>query len=128
MHRIALFLALAALAQAKGTGRWQQIGSTSQGNPVFIDPKSVKTAHGITSAWIRVTFNKPVKMPKGDVTAARAHAMFDCAKKTLATKENALYLDEKTGALAQRTVNAQPGFGPTIGGSFADVALKYVCR
>ena len=110
-------------------GRWVEIGKTRSGNPVFVDQKSVKTAKdGIVSATIRVAYLAPVKTPKGNVTASRALAMFDCKASTFATKENAMYIEEKTNNIFQRTVNAKPGFGPAIGGNFADVALKHFCK
>lgn len=133
MHRRpALLLAAALLASlpsaATAQGRWKEVGKTRTGNPVFIDQRSVKTGKdGIISATIRVAYEKPVKTPKGDVTASRAQAMFDCKASTFATKENAMYIDEKTDKVFQRTVNAKPGFGPTIAGNFADVAMKHLC-
>ena len=69
--------------------RWQEIGKTSVGNPVYVDPKSVKKgADGIVTATVRVTFVKPVTTPKGPITASRTVAMFDCSKKVVAVKEN----------------------------------------
>lgn len=133
MHRRpALLLAAALLASlpsaAMAQGRWKEVGKTRTGNPVFIDQRSVKTGKdGIISATIRVAYEKPVKTPKGDVTASRAQAMFDCKASTFATKENAMYIDEKSDKVFQRTVNAKPGFGPAIAGNFADVAMKHLC-
>lgn len=120
---------VAAFASSAGAqGRWKEVGKTRTGNPVFIDQRTVKTGKdGIISATIRVAYDKPVKTPKGNVTASRALAMFDCKASTFATKENAMYIDEKTDKVFQRTVNAKPGFGPTIAGNFADVAMKHLC-
>lgn len=109
--------------------RWEEVGKTRSGNPVFVDRRTVKTgSDGIVSATIRVAYTTPVKTPKGNLTASRAVAMFDCAKMTFATKENATYIDEKTNNVFQRTVNKQPGFGPAIAGNFADVALQHFCK
>ncbi len=85
-------------------------------------------SEGIINATIRVAYGKPVKTPKGDLTASRAIAMFDCAKMTFATKENATYIDEKRNIVFQGTVNKIPGFGPAIAGNFADVALRHFCK
>ena len=131
-HCAALCLAAAVIAfvpvAAAAQGRWKEVGKTRTGNPVFIDQRTVKTAKdGIISATIRVAYETPVKTPKGNVTASRALAMFDCKASTFATKENAMYIDEKTDKVFQRTVNAKPGFGPTIAGNFADVAMKHLC-
>jgi len=117
------------LASAAAQPRWQEIGKTRTGNPVYVDARSVrKGADGIVNATIRVVYTTPVKTPKGNLSASRAVAMFDCGKMTFATKENATYLDEKANTVFQRTVNKQPGFGPAIAGNFADVALQHLCR
>ncbi len=117
------------LAIAGAQPRWQEIGKTRTGNPVYVDQRSVKKgADGITNATIRVVYTTPVKTPKGNLTASRAVAMFDCSKMTFATKENATFIDERSNNVFQRTVNKQPGFGPAISGNFADVALQHLCR
>jgi hypothetical protein len=131
-HLPCCFAALALtlpFATAGAQPRWQEIGTTRTGNPVYIDARSVKKgADGIINATIRVVYTTPVKTPKGNLTASRATAMFDCGKMTFATRENATYIDEKSNTVFQRTVNKQPGFGPAIAGNFADVALRHVCK
>lgn len=122
-------LFLVPLRPAGAQPRWQEIGKTRTGNPVYIDPRSVKKGKdGIIDANIRVAYVTPVKTAKGNLTASRAVAMFDCAKMTFATRENATYIDEKANIVFQRTVNKQPGFGPAIAGNFADVALQHLCK
>ena len=108
-------------------GKWQEIGKTSVGNPVFIDPKSVKKANGIITATVRTAFVKPVSTPKGPITASRTVAMFDCAKKVVAVKENTYYHDEKTNKIYQHTAAGIPGYGPAIKGTLPDVAMAYLC-
>lgn len=108
--------------------RWQEIGKTSVGNPVYIDPKSVKKgADGIITATVRATFVKPVATPKGPITASRTVAMFDCAKKTVAVKQNIYFHDEKANRVYQRSAAGQPGFGPAIRGTLPDVAMAHLC-
>lgn len=122
-------LILLPTAPVAAQPRWQEIGKTRSGNPVYVDARSVKRgADGIVNATIRVVYTTPVKSPKGDLTASRAVAMFDCTRMTFATRENATYIDEKTNRVFQRTVNRQPGFGPAIAGNFADVALRHLCK
>ena len=132
MHRSLVLLAVVLavpFTQARAQSRWQEIGKTRTGNPVYVEARTVKKGKdGIVNATIRVVYATPVKSPKGDLTASRAVAMFDCAKMTFATKENATYIDEKTDNVFQRTVNKQPGFGPAIAGNFADVALQHFCK
>src|SRR5690242_11814262 len=115
--------AFAAAAQA----RWKEIGKTSVGNSVYVDPRSVKKVNGIVTARVRVKFEPPVKTAHGMWAASQTLAMFDCAKSSIAAKETIYYADEKTGKITERKVNAQPGFGPALGGSMAKLALDYLC-
>ena len=90
--------------------------------------RSVKKDNGIVNATVRVVYLKPVKVGKKELTASRSTAMFDCAKNTFAVKENVFYSDEKKNVVYSKSVNAKPGYGPAIKGSFADVALQYICH
>jgi hypothetical protein len=121
-----LALALVILPQA---ARWKEIGKTGTGNPVYADTRTIRTAKdGIISATVRVVYTKPVNIPgKGEVTSSRASAMFNCAANTFAVKRNTMFFDEKSNRIYQDKVNQIPGYGPTIGGSFGDIALKYFC-
>ena len=108
--------------------RWQEIGKTSAGNPVLLDPRSVKKgADGIITATLRVAFVKPVDTPKGPITSSRTIAMFDCAQKKSAVKENIYFHDEKANRVFQRSAPGKPGFGAIIKGTLPDVALNYLC-
>lgn len=123
----ALALTTASLS-AQAQSRWKDIGKTSSGNSVYVDPRSVKTANGIITARVRVKFNPPVQTPAGPWTASQHLAMFDCAKATIAVKESVYYADEKTNKVVERKVNAQPGYGPALKGSLSQVALDYLCK
>lgn len=126
MFRLAptFLLVAAVLPQPK----WQEIGKTSTGNPVFLESRSVrKSADGIITASIRVTYAPPLDTPKGKVTSSRAVAMFDCARNQVATRESVLFLDEKRGIEYSRRTIAKPGFGPALTSTFADVALRHFC-
>jgi hypothetical protein len=129
----ALLLALLSLAPPAPPNvtqaKWQEIGKTSAGNPVYVDPKSVKKgADGIVTATLRVTFVKPTSTPKGPITASRTVAMFDCARKTVAVKENTYYHDEKSNSVYQHSAPKTPGYGPAIKGTLPDVAMTYLCK
>jgi hypothetical protein len=127
--RLIALATLLAVPVAAAQPRWQEVGKTRTGNPVFVDTRTVRTgSDGIINATVRVAYSTPVKTPKGNLTASRALAMFDCRNMTFATKENSTYIDEKTNTVFQRTVNKQPGFGPAIAGNFADVALQHFCK
>jgi hypothetical protein len=109
--------------------KWQEIGKTSVGNPVYVDPKSVKKgADGIVTATVRVMFVKPTPTPKGPITASRTVAMFDCARRVVAVKENTYYHDEKANRVYQHSAPKTPGYGPAIKGTLPDVAMAYLCK
>ena len=120
---------LSAIAPCAGAqGRWKEIGTTSAGNPVFLDSRSVATAgNGIVTATLRVTFTKPVATPKGPLTSSRVKAMFDCRAKRVAVKESTLFHDEKRNQVFERKVVATPGYGTVILGSLPDVGMRHLC-
>jgi hypothetical protein len=132
---IVAFIALAsagiaahpAHAQSKPLSRWKEIGKTSVGNSVYVDPRTVKRVNGIITARIRVKFTPPVPTPQGNWVSSQHLAMFDCAKSTEATKESIYYADEAGTKVVERKKNAMPGFGSVIGGSMTKVALDYLC-
>ena len=125
---VALLLATWSPGRTSTQGRWQEIGTTRSGNPVFVERKSVhRNREGLVVATIRVVFTTPVKSPQGNLTASRATATFDCAHNSFAALENTTYFDEKQNRVFAHNVNKQPGFGPAIAGTFADVALEHFC-
>jgi hypothetical protein len=129
MRVTTLTLALIALlpTAAHAQKKWAQIGTTSSGNPVYVDPRSVKKSGALVDATVRVVFTKPVETPKGTWMSARTTATFDCAKKSLAAKENVYYGDARETKVVDRKVNKMPGYGPALGGSMGALALDYVC-
>ena len=127
MRTLAFALLLApVIAQAQK--KWTPIGTTSSGNPVFVDARSVKRTGSLVAATVRVVFSTPVQTPKGAWMSSRTSATFDCAKKSLAAKENVYYGDAKETKVVERKVNAIPGYGPALGGSMGALALDYLCK
>jgi len=108
--------------------KWTPIGTTSSGNPVFVDLKSVKRAGDLVTATVRVVFVKPVATPKGDWTSGRVIGTYDCAKKAVAAKEQVYYGDKAEAKIVERKINKMPGYGPALGGSLPAVALDYLCK
>ena len=120
-------LLIATASPLMAQGRWKEIGKTSSGNSVYIDPRSVKTVNGIINARVRVKFDPPVQTPQGAWATSQTLGMFDCARQTIAAKQTIYYADERANKIVERKVNAKPGFGPALGGSMAKLALDYVC-
>jgi hypothetical protein len=115
------------LSMPQSRGMWKAIGTTSAGNAVFVDTRSVKKTGDLVAANVRVVFTEPVKGARGTFASYRTSATFNCAKKSLAAKENVYFADAKGTRVIDRSVNKMPGFGPALGGSLGDVALKYLC-
>jgi hypothetical protein len=122
---LAVLTALPTLAHAQRA--WKDIGTTSVGNHVYVDPRSIRRDGSLVKATVRVVFTEPVKARKGTWASSRTIATFDCAKKTLAAKENVFYSDANSTKVTERTVIKQPGYGPALGGSLGGVALNYLC-
>ncbi|MES2177150.1 MAG: surface-adhesin E family protein [Gemmatimonadota bacterium] len=121
----ALVLTLPLSVQAQS--RWKDIGKTSSGNVVSVDPKTIKKSAGRVSATVRVVFTPPVKAANGTWASSVTTATFECATKKLAAKENVYYSDVKSTKVVERKVNKIPGYGPALGGSLGMVALDYLC-
>lgn len=128
MSRLLIALLLAAPALGAQSPRWQSIGTTSSGNAVYIDPRSVsRDSAGIITATVRTVYAEPVATPQGPITGSRAIAMFDCTAKTVAVKESIIWHDERAGTVYRRSAPARPGFGPPLTNTFAYVALQHLC-
>ena len=107
--------------------RWKPIGQTVTGSSVFIDPSSISKKDSIITATVRVVFKEPTPTPKGPITGSRAVAMFNCARKTVAVKENIIWHDERKGTIYEKRTPKQPGFGPVFTSNFSGVASAYLC-
>jgi hypothetical protein len=131
MSRVPIF-ALAAMLlaapAASAQGKWKDIGPTSSANMVSVDARSVKRTGNLVAATVRVVFTPPVKTTQGTWASSQTKLTVDCAKKSLAAKENAYFSDVRGTKLVSRTVNKLPGYGPALNGSMGQVALTYLCK
>ena len=125
---LALLLALASATPAVARAQWKEIGKTASNNPVYVDPKSIKSKDGIITARVQVKFTEPVKAASGVWRLSRHIAMFDCARKTVAAKSTTYYSDVAGTKPVESKTIAMPGYGPAIGGSMTQIALDYVCK
>ena len=119
-----LLIAFAPQTQAQ---KWKDIGRTSSGNVVSIDPRSVKHRGALVSAVVRVVFIPPVKAARGTWASSRIDADFDCVKRYLASKGSTYYSDARSTKVVERSVNRMPGFGPGLSGSLGGIAVDYLC-
>lgn len=127
---LAPLLALVLVARPPAAGaqvKWKEIGRTSSGNMVSIDPRSVKRTGAIVAATVRLVYATPVQMPNGPLTSTRTKAMFDCASRRMAVSENVMYADARGTKVIERRVNRIPGYGTIIKGTPTDLASAYLC-
>ena len=127
-HHAVVFAALLLLPSAASAQKWKELGRTAAGNMVSIDPRSVQRTGSLVAATVRVVFTRPVALREGTMKSSRTVATFDCAKKSLAVKENVYYSDDRSRKVLSRTVNKIPGYGPALGGSPVAIALEYLCK
>ena len=118
----------AVAAQPARAQKWQDLGKTSSGNMVSVDPASIKHANGLVTATVRVVFDPPVKAARGMWGSSKTTATFDCAKKSLAAKQSVFYSDAKGTKEVERNVLKKPGYGPALKGSMGQIAMDYLCR
>lgn len=111
------------------SGTRKEIGTTSIGTPtkVYVEPRTISRSGTVVTAAIRVALVPPLKHPKGELKSSRTIGMYDCAKRTVATKESWYYLDDAGKQEGMHREVKIPGFGPVGKGSVADVALTYLC-
>jgi hypothetical protein len=124
-----ILLPLVLLVSTPQKGKWVEIGKTSTGNTVFIDPKSIVTGKdGIITAAFRVPYAKPLPTGKEPVRLVKATAMFRCSDRRVAVKESAMYHDEAGTRVFQRSKPKIPGFSVSFSSTFSGVALDYLCK
>jgi hypothetical protein len=133
MPRIAFGAAVAAILlgnalPASAQGKWKEIGRTSSGNRVYVDPKSVHANKDLRDATVRVVFTKPVDSADGPLYATHTKGTFNCTTRRLAVKENTFYGNAKETKVVEHKVNRIPGFGWVPDGSLGAVALDYLCK
>jgi hypothetical protein len=124
---LAVASAIALLPGAARAQRWKEIGTTNDGNKVYVDPASIVKKDSIVSATVRVVYSTPKDTPKGTINGSRAKAMFNCVRKTVAVRETIIWHDEAKGTIYEKRVPKQPGFGPVFNSNFSGVALRHLC-
>lgn len=127
MRVLALLLCIGSAVGAQASTRWQEIGKTSTGNAVFVDPRSVKDSAGMKVAMVRTVYTEPVATPAGPITGSRSRAVFNCAEQKVAVLENILFHDERANRIYRRSAPRVPGFSVAPTSSFAHVAMQYLC-
>jgi hypothetical protein len=121
-----VFAGFAATALAAPT--WQAIGENANGNKVFVDTASVKSAKGITAVGYRTEMKASLDTPGGGITSMRSTMQVNCKDMTAAGVEVVLYEDEAKGKIFSRNKAQKIEFLKEPAGSSADMVVKHVCK
>ena len=94
LRTLALVWSLALVSTRAEAQRWREIGTTSDGNKVYVNPATIVRTDSVVSATVRVVYTTPKATPKGPITGSRAVAMFRCRERQVAVKETIIWHDE----------------------------------
>jgi|JI9StandDraft_2_1071091.scaffolds.fasta_scaffold61076_2 hypothetical protein len=128
LRTLALVWSLALVSTRAEAQRWREIGTTSDGNKVYVNPATIVRTDSVVSATVRVVYATPKATPKGPITGSRAVAMFRCRERQVAVKETIIWHDEAKGTVFEKRTPRVPGYGPVFNSNFSGVALRYLCE
>ena len=121
----ALLVGVVALA----AGDWQEIGATAAGDQVLVSSVSARK-NGLRSAWIRVEYKEPTKLPQGGpFVELRARVRFNCASGSAVSNSEWFYSRDHSGKLVvSKKTRHDDQFGEEAEGNFGELARDFVCK
>ncbi len=126
--RIAPLIIAGIATAAVAAPAWQPLGENANGNKVFVDAASVKTANGITTVGYRTQMKEALDTPGGGITSMRSTMQVNCRDMTAAGLEVVLYEDEAKGRIFARNKAQKIEWLKEPAGSAADLVVRHVCR
>jgi hypothetical protein len=127
--RTAAALLLAGFAvTALAAPNWLAIGDNANGNKVFVDTASVKSAKGITTVGYRTEMKNALDTPGGGITSMRSTMQVNCKDMTAAGIEVVLFEDEAKGRIFSRNKAQKIEFLKEPAGGAADIVVRHVCK
>jgi hypothetical protein len=105
----------------------REIGRTAAGNPVLVEPRTVRREQSLVHANVRVRFAKAVRAPGGDWWSSRTRLTLDCTSRRVKVLENWYYGDTTWRRIASHHRSGLPAFGTVMGGSMTSVAYDALC-
>lgn len=112
---------------------WQHIGATPEGDQVLVSSVSSQK-NGLRSAWIRVEYKEPTKLPQGGpFVELRARVRFNCGDSSVGTNpvttSEWFYSRDHGGKLVvSKKTRRDDQFGEVAEGGFGEIAKDFVCR
>lgn len=124
-----LLVGIAALAASD----WRQIGATAGGDQVLVSSVTAQK-HGLRTAWIRVEYKEPIKLPQGGpFVELRARVRFNCASgsavPSVVANSEWFYSRDRSGKLVvSKKTRRDDQFGQVAEGGFGEMAREFVCK
>lgn len=114
---------------AFAAGDWRQIGATAGGDQVLVSSVSAQK-NGLRSAWIRVEFKEPTKLPQGGpFLELRARVRFNCGSGSAVTNSEWFYSRDRGGKLVvSKKTRRDDQFGQASEGNFGELVRDFVCK
>jgi hypothetical protein len=111
------------------SGEWQTIGSTASGDQVLVSAVTA-SKNGLRSAWVRVDYKEPVKLPQGGpFVELRARVRFNCIAGSEVANWEWFYSRDHSGKpVVSKKMRHDDQFGQMAEGGFGDMARDFVCK
>jgi hypothetical protein len=127
MRSTAALLLAGFAAVAVAAPNWQPVGENANGNKVFVDKASVKSAGGITTVVYRTEMKSALDTFGGGITSMRSTMKVNCKEGTAAGVEVVLFEDEAKNKVFSRNKAAKTEYLKEPAGGAADLVIKAVC-
>jgi hypothetical protein len=123
-----LLVGLALLA----AGDWRTVGATVGGDQVLVSSVTSQR-HGLKTAWIRVEYKEPIKLPQGGpFVELRARVRFNCTSGSalpIVANSEWFYSRDHSGKLVvSKKTRHDDQFGQVAEGDFGEMAREFVCK
>jgi hypothetical protein len=118
---------------ALAAGDWRTVGATAGGDQVLVSSVTAQK-HGLRTAWVRVEYKEPVKLPQGGpFVELRARVRFNCTSGSAApgvvANSEWFYSRDRGGKLVvSKKTRHDDQFGQVAEGDFGEMAREFVCR
>jgi hypothetical protein len=118
---------------ALAAGDWRTVGATAGGDQVLVSSVTAQK-HGLRTAWVRVEYKEPVKLPQGGpFVELRARVRFNCTSGSAApgvvANSEWFYSRDRSGKLVvSKKTRHDDQFGQVAEGDFGEMAREFVCR
>jgi hypothetical protein len=117
---------------AMAAGDWRQIGFTAGGDQILVSSVTAPR-NGLRSAWIRVEYKEPAKLPQGGpFVELRARVRFNCGASAMpgfVANSEWFYSRDRGGKLVvSKKTHRDDQFGQVAEGGFGEIAKDFVCK